>query len=346
MVLKDDPRVMEIMGGVSVHENLVSAAYADSTWNKILSSYNAYEKFCKERSLDCVFPITEDRMGEFINWAIFLRKISPNSMTSYISNLKLIHNMRRIPTEGCDSFLCKTQIRGAKNLLFYKSERNNVKKTMTLPLLRLLGNALATNEWSDHSKIVVWATYTVAFMGSFRLGELLSKTKNSYNIFETFLWSDIKFVGKNSVQIHNKIPKNRTPNGEYISLFSFPFHGCCPIAALKRLKEISGIEGTEKIPVFMFSNGECLTRDFLNKLIVQQLTPHLHNDAKDYSCKSFRSALPSALASHPKMQNDTTIKRWGRWNSNAYERYTRLSHKAKEKLFAKFTLALISSDDE
>jgi hypothetical protein len=81
----------------------------------------------------------------------------------------------------------------------------------------------------------------------------------------------------------------------------------------------------------------------LNKLIVEQLTPHLGIEAKNYSSKSFRSALPSALASHPKMQNDSTIKRWGRWNSNAFERYTRLSHKAKEKLFAKFALALENS---
>jgi hypothetical protein len=42
------------------------------------------------------------------------------------------------------------------------------------------------------------------------------------------------------------------------------------------------------------------------------------------------------------MSNDTTIKRWGRWNSKAFERYIRLSHRAKKKLFAKFTKALNS----
>ena len=120
-------------------------------------------------------------------------------------------------------------------------------------------------------------------------------------------------------------------------MFPFPFHGCCPIAALLKLKESSNVTGRENSPVFMFSNGACLTKARLNKLIVEQLTPHLGIEAKNYS------ALPSALASHPKMQNDSTIKRWGRWNSNAFERYTRLSHKAKEKLFAKFALALENS---
>jgi hypothetical protein len=46
------------------------------------------------------------------------------------------------------------------------------------------------------------------------------------------------------------------------------------------------------------------------------------------------------LAANPHMSNDTTIKRWGRWNSKAFERYTHLSHKAKRKLFRKFIRAL------
>jgi hypothetical protein len=341
--MREDPRVKKILGGVSVHDELISAAYADSTWNKILSSLNAYERFCNETTTCSSFPITETNMGKFINWSIFKKNISPNSLTTYISNLKLIHSLRRIPAPGCDSKLCKMQVRGAKNLSFYAEKTRTVKKTMTLPLLRLLGNALASSDWSDRSKLVVWATYTVAFMGSFRLGELLAKNKNEFNVFETLLWTDIKFVSDNSVQIHNKIPKNRTPNGEYISLFSFPYHGCCPIAALKSLKEASGVKNNERTPVFIFANGACLTKAFLNKLIVKQLTPHLGSEAKNYSCKSFRCALPSALASHPKMQDDSTIKRWGRWNSKAFEKYTRLSHKAKEKLFAKFSVALKNS---
>ena len=341
--MKDDPRIKKILEGGSVHDDLVTAAYADSTWNKILSSLNAYESFCKEENVNICFPITEDDMGRFINWAIFKKQMSPNSLTAYISNLKLIHKLRKLPTPGCDSILCKTQVRGAKNLKYYDSSSKTVKKTMTLPLLRLLGDALSKNNWSDHSKLVVWTTYTVAFMGSFRMGELLAKSKFVFNVFETLLWSDIKFIGVDSVQIHNKIPKNRSPNGEYISLFPFPLHGCCPIAALLKLKESSNVTGRENSPVFMFSNGACLTKARLNKLIVEQLTPHLGIEAKNYSSKSFRSALPSALASHPKMQNDSTIKRWGRWNSNAFERYTRLSHKAKEKLFAKFALALENS---
>jgi hypothetical protein len=56
-------------------------------------------------------------------------------------------------------------------------------------------------------------------MGSFRLGEILAKSENYFNVHETLLWKDVKFMKDGSIQIHNKIPKTRTKNGEYISLF-------------------------------------------------------------------------------------------------------------------------------
>jgi hypothetical protein len=90
----------------------------------------------------------------------------------------------------------------------------------------------------------------------------------------------------------------------------------------------------------MFDSGRLLTKAKLNKIIQAQLFPHIGQEARLYNCKSFRAALPSALAANPHMSNDTTIKRWGRWNSKAFERYTRLSHKAKRKLFSKFIRAL------
>lgn len=209
---------------------------------------------------------------------------------------------------------------------------------MTLPILKILGHALAKSDWSDHSKIVVWSACCVGFFGSFRFGELLSSKKDSFNAFETLVWKDIRFVDGNSIMIHNKIPKTRTASGEFVSLFEFSGHNCCPVTAIKCLKKLSNPD--QESPVFKFENGSFLTKDLMNVYIVHFLKPHLGNEASSYSCRSFRAALPSALAAHPILENDVSIKRWGRWNSNAFERYTRLSHKAKRELFCKFTSAL------
>jgi hypothetical protein len=176
--------------------------------------------------------------------------------------------------------------------------------------------------------------------GSFRFGELLAKTESSFNPFETLLWSDIKFFADHSVQIKNKIPKNRTPCGEIVSLFSFPGQGCCPIEALSTLAVIYNSKVKRNSPVFCFGNGSFLTNSKMNKIIVHTLQKHLGNEANSYSCKSFRAALPSALAAYPHLDTDVSIKRWGRWNSDAFERYVRLSHCAKRELFEKFRKAL------
>jgi hypothetical protein len=46
----------------------------------------------------------------------------------------------------------------------------------------------------------------------------VSKSENIYNEHETLLWKDIQFFDDNSIRIDNKVPKNRTRNGEFISL--------------------------------------------------------------------------------------------------------------------------------
>jgi hypothetical protein len=225
-----------------------------------------------------------------------------------------------------------------KNLNFYAQAKINRKKTMTLPLLKILGHALAEAGWLDSTKLVTWTIFTVSFFGSFRVGELLPNKGNTFNPFETLLWSDIKFFEDFSIEIHNKVPKNRTEGGEFISLFPFPGHNCCPVEALRSLKNSSKGGFT---PVFTFENGKFPTCSLLNKIIVKLLEKHLGEQANLYSCKSFRSALPSALAALPVSGNEKFIKRWGRWNSEAFERYVRLNHLAKKKIFVKFAEALI-----
>ena len=182
----------------------------------------------------------------------------------------------------------------------------------------------------------------MAFFGSFRFGKFLPKNDKSFNIHEALMWSDVKIFDDNSIQIHVKIPKTRTPNGEFVSLFKFPNNSCCPIEALLCLKKMQFEIGNQNLPIFTFSNGLFLTNEKMNKLIIHFLKPHIGKDAYFYSCKSFRAALPSALAAFPLLGKDIYIMRWGRWHSKAFERYTRLNHVDKKEIFSKFILALNS----
>jgi hypothetical protein len=80
---------------------LVTAAYADATWNKIVSAFYTFQKFCREKNCDLSFPISEYTLGSFINWATFEKKISPSTISAYISHFKLIHKLKGLQTMGC-----------------------------------------------------------------------------------------------------------------------------------------------------------------------------------------------------------------------------------------------------
>jgi hypothetical protein len=109
------------------------------------------------------------------------------------------------------------------------------------------------------------------------------------NPYETLLWKDIQFLEDGSAKIHNKVPKTRTLGGETISLFPFPKYNCCPIAALKALKNLS-TEG-EDYPVFSFSNGSFLTNQKLNAVIRFFLKKRIGKK----SCKLFMPVVQRRL---------------------------------------------------
>ena len=319
--------------------DLLSSAYADSSWNKILSARNCFDRFEHENfSVAKSWPISQDTVKLFVEWCIFKQHMTAGTVKSYVHCIGILHKLRNLDNSSCNSFITKLILRGAENLEFYKPKSSLDRRVMTIPLLRILGHEIAISDWSSHSKMVVWAAFCLGLFGSFTFGELLAKHERKYNPHETLLWRDIIFLNDNSIKILNKIPKTRKKDGEVISLFEFNYFNCCPIKALSKLKELS--KSDENSPVFSFSNGSFLTSNKLNSLIQSMLSEKIGSEAEHYFCHSFRGALPSALAAIPNMDNDPAIMKWGRWDSVAFEKYVRLNHNAKRKLFAKFVMAL------
>lgn len=333
-----DIRVETTVEECGIGSKLVTAAYASSSWNSMMAALKCYEKFAALKAISMSWPLQIENVKHFINWAIFEKELSSSTVKTYVNSLGTIHRLKNLSDSSCKNFITRAMIRGAENLNFYDSDSPSQRNVMTLPILRILGHEICMSNWSKHSKSVVWAVSCTAFFGSFRLGELLSRDENSFNPFETLLWKDVSFLSDGSVKIHNKIPKTRKSGGETISLFSFDKFGCCPILALKKLHTLSNAEDDR--PVFAFANGTFLTNKKLNEIIRMFLSKRLGSRASGYSCQSFRGALPSALATCPALDNDDSIKKWGRWHSAAFERYTRLSHLAKRAIFSKFVHAL------
>ncbi len=86
--------------------------------------------------------------------------------------------------------------------------------------------------------------------------------------------------------------------------------------------------------------SKLLTQSTFNEIVRSLLRRRIGPIANQLACHSFRDGIPSALASFPKIANDSQVMGWGRWSSSAYLLYTRLKLNQKLKIYAKITSVL------
>ena len=289
----------------------------------------------------CTWPLSNDDINNFCYWALTVKKLKYSTVSAYISSISLAHKLRGMDNSACYNHTTKLILRSAENMTLYEPCKTRNRNVMTLSLLKILGNEIAITNWTNESKQLFWTVSCIAFFGSFRMGELLNGTITKIDSATSLLWKDLKYNGK-SWLIHVKAPKSRTQGGEFIDIFPFKNHNCCPVAALNKWKEISKHSEIQTNPVFIMSNGCCLTQKVFNKTIQNLLCHRLGDSCKNISGHSFRAGIPSALAKNPELASDTHIMGWGRWCSPAYQTYTRLKLDQKESLFHKIVNVLNS----
>jgi hypothetical protein len=167
------------------------------------------------------------------------------------------------------------------------------------------------------------------------MGELLSNKATEINV-ETFTWKDIE-ISDDSCLLHIKFPKISKKGGDLIEIFKVNGLKCCPVRALKKLRDTRKIKKDEESP-FVLSNGRNLTPT--------TFTIQLKNWAKQYEKPDFidrltghccRGAIPSMLASRPDLVDEDDIMIWGRWTSESYKIYAKKSKMTRKIIFDKIT---------
>ncbi len=298
---------------------------------KNISSLSSYKRFAKDSGANISWPFTEKNICKYITWAQKIAKLSPSTINVYLGNLATGHKLRGLDPSACSSFLAKTMIKGAKNLASYTATTKEPKAVMTLSCLKILGHEIAISDWPALHKSVFWAACTLAFFGSFRISEILCPAQDSFSE-DTLVWSDVVFNDKKSVTIHVRHPKSNKVGGERVEVFEFSGHNCCPVKALYNLKNMQSNLAVR--PVFAFSDSEYLSRKHFNVTISSMLSKHIPN--RCILGHSFRAGIPSALSAKPDLVTPEEIQAWGRWSSNSYKAYTKLTHHGRRQIFEKF----------
>lgn len=122
-----------------------------------------------------------------------------------------------------------------------------------------------------------------------------------------------------------------------LDLFSFEDSRYCPIFNLDKLHDLcwSRKKGQNSDCAFLWESGIPLTLSVMNDYLESLLAPFLKNSHCKYSCHSFRSGLPSFMASHPDTFSELDIQTSGRWGSTVVKRYCRTKGIATKTIMKK-----------
>ena len=333
----------------SIVSALVSAgihSLAKSTWETYKTAERHLQRCEGDTGVKIRFPMDDRMILAYVGWLISVRKVSAVSIKKYLSGLRTVHLKN-----GC---LPKNLRPDIVNSIIKGREQEEIKDkvprlAMTIPVLKLLKKLITMSEWSLERKRRMWVVCCLAFHGSFRIHELLSKDKHSFDPTTTLLGRDVKLIkttldgrSEEILVVHLKSPKeDHLGQGVRVELFSTDTFSC-PVEAWKRWRSLVKGSPCPTKPVFTTEEETCMTGRIFNEEIKTFLGRFINYDHGKYLSHSFCSGMASMMASAG--YRDEDIMRQGRWNSRAFLTYCKTGRaiRLREQRELARTLANIS----
>ena len=301
------------------------------------TSINHIKKCQEDTGVDLTLPFDLDKTLEFIGW-MRTKGLMGSSMSTYLSGVRMYHIAVGFNEPPLRQPLVKLILKGQGNIdMLRKKMSGDVGKLpVTVNMMKLIKLELGKVSWPMTEVRLFWAVACLAWAGSFRVHELLSRSKTGVDPQTTLFWSDIKMgqttiEGKNikTLSIHVKSPKvERVGNGDNILVFEMGGF-MCPIAAMRKYRDISGLRENSDKAVFRHADKTCFTGKEMNGQL-KELTKEVTSMVKGgkVTSHSFRAGVASEMARAGCTEEE--LMAVGRWSSRAYMDYIKLgiSHRA------------------
>ena len=260
----------------------------------------------------------------YIGWLITVRKVKSTTISQYLSGLRTAHLKRGLMPQNLRPDIVKSILKGQEHS--EAKENKPPRLAITLPVMKLLKRLLKGSALNLHTKRMLWAVSCIAFHGSFRIHELLSREESNYDPTTTLLGMNIRVItvrvgdrDENILVVNLKNPKeDKYGMGVNVELFETKTFSC-PVTSWIKLLNVSTVKPCPTKPVFRQSNGKCLTGAKFNKVLKSLLGQYLDYGKGQYLSHSFRSGVASMMAEAG--YSDEVIMRQGRWHSQAFLRY-------------------------
>ena len=194
-----------------------------------------------------------------------------------------------------------------KGIRRLQGDNQRTRLPITINLMHTIKEQLRLSTYTFHEQRMLWAAFTIAFYGFFRVSELIN-----------YCWSDVSFsLDHISITLHQS-KTDPFRRGCTVKIFKTN-SSTCPHHAIDCYRRVSGdLTPLNFAPLYQAGRFCPLSRaavtNTLRQLLKQAGIDHLH-----YSLHSFRigAATTAAAAGLPAW----LIKNLARWTSNAYLTY-------------------------
>ena len=252
-------------------------------------------------------PFTPNQTLEFVGW-MKARGLKSRTMSTYLSGMRMYHIAMGFHEPGLREPIVKLILKGQANLERVQELIGGKvgKLAVTIELMKLIKIRLGKVNWPMEEVRLLWAVMTLGWTGSFRIHEILSRTKNTFDQQTTLQWKNVRFgrvkvdTGMvESISVHVKSPKvDKVGAGDDIEVVELGRGSfMCPIAAMEKYREISRVGEDSEMPVFRLSSGACFTGGDLNKrlkMLVGDLEVHIPGGK--VTSHSFRAGVATEMA--------------------------------------------------
>ena len=262
-------------------------------------------------------PIVTLQLCYFIAFLSF-SGLSVTTATTYLAGIAFKQQMAGLP-DPLDSFVVKKMMAGFRRA---NSKSHDQRLPITEDILQKILVAIPSISASTFESILIHAAFTLAFFGFLRIGEISANSR--FDIQPSVLRrSDVKFSTRGSqhvIIIDFRVSKNNqfgSPQTVVVPSHTNPL--LCPVLALRNYL----LQADAAPTLFAHFDKSPITRyqfsDILKKAISFTDIPGKHL----FKSHSFR--IGAATTAHMHGLSDEEIQVMGRWRSNAFKTYIRLS---------------------
>ena len=232
--------------------------------------------------------------------------IKYRTVTQYIAGLRHHWGSMRVTHTALDNMTAlQRQLQAAK-------KTNNGAVRTRLPLTHTELMSMKPFIGADRDGAMIWAAMTVAVAGLLRSGEFTSVRGSS-----TLTMSAVR-MDKQSDSMVFSLPRDKTSSSPVHIHIVATHTNTCPVNAMLKYTAYRR-QAKREAPLFEWSNGRALSQRSLIVNMQRLLTAAGVPNAEQYTGHSFRRGGATALANaHTSLH---TLKRAGRWSSNAAQLY-------------------------